>query len=146
MGIKARFTKADINRLMKQKVAAIERVILNRLILIGEQFVKNARENHTYLDQTGNLTSSISYIVLNNGKTVSKNLEGTAKGIESAKSLISELSVRFQTGYVLIVVAGMDYAAAVESRGKDVLTASSIIAKNELKKAVKDIKRKVNSL
>jgi hypothetical protein len=45
----------------------------------------------------------------------------------------------------LIVVAGMDYAAAVESRGKDVLTASSIKAKNELKQAIKDLKRKVKA-
>jgi hypothetical protein len=35
----------------------------------------------------------------------------------------------------------MDYAAAVESKGKDVLTASSKIAEIELKKAIKTFRK-----
>ena len=145
MGIKSRFTKEDVKRLMEVKLAQLEQAIINRLIFVGENFVANARNNHTYLDQTGNLTSSIGYLVLKKGSDVKSNYKGNAEGVQKAKSLAEELKPDFVKGYTLIVFAGMDYAAAVESRGRDVLTASSIIAKRELKQAIKNIKNKLKN-
>jgi hypothetical protein len=151
MGLKAKFTKADIAKMMKIKLANLEQLIINRLIFIGETFVRNARLNGNYGDVTGNLRSSIGYIILKNGVKIKENFEKSEKGsdkqtgVNKAKSLINELKADFLEGYTLIVVAGMDYAATVESRGKDVLTASSIIAKNDLKKAIKSIKQKLKN-
>lgn len=152
MGITPRFSKSDVNRMFMIKLQRIETVIINRLIQVGEKFVINARNNGNYLDQTGNLRSSIGYIILKNGRTIHENFElsnkGTDKrtGVNKGKSFINQLKANFSTGYVLIVVAGMDYAAAVESRGKDVLTASAITAKNDLQRAISEIKRKVKEL
>jgi len=147
MGIKARFTKADVKKMFDIQTKRIDDAILSRLQYIGENFVNNARNNNTYLDQTGNLRSSIGYIIMKNGKVLFENFKeankGTekAKGVSTGKKFAKELKVGMTKGYVLIGVAGMDYAAAVESRGKDVLTASSIIAKKDLIKAIANFKK-----
>jgi hypothetical protein len=52
------------------------------------------------------------------------------------------LKSKYLSGYVLIICTGMKYAAAVESKGKDVITGSSLIAKAELNKMLKDLKKK----
>lgn len=138
--------QSEVARMIKIKTDRIDHAILSRLQYIGETFVNNARNNNTYLDQTGNLRSSIGYIILKNGKVIFENYKesnrGTDKkrGVSIAKKLTAELKSELGKGYVLIVVAGMDYAAAVESRGKDVLTASSIIAKKQLKDAIENFK------
>jgi hypothetical protein len=46
----------------------------------------------------------------------------------------------------VIVVAGMSYAAAVESKGRDVLTGSSQVAVSSLKKAIERINDKTGGL
>lgn len=148
MGIKPVFKMSDIKKHILKGAKLIDEAIVLRFTYIGEQFVKDARNNANFGDITGNLRSSIGYIVLRNGKRVGGSVfevvkKGT-KGVKSGKSLISELRAQFSTGYVLIVVAGMDYAAAVESRGKDVLTASSITAKNSLKAAMISISQKLS--
>ena len=152
MGIKPRFSKDDVRQMFNIKLKRIEDAILSRLMFIGETFVKNARENGTYNDITGNLRSSVGYIVLKNGKTVQQNFEASDKGSDKAaglsagKSYANEVKKKFGKGYVLICVAGMQYAASVESKGKDVITASAITAKNDLIAASASIKRKVKGL
>jgi hypothetical protein len=149
MGLKPKFNNDQVKALMRIKLKQVETIILNRLILIGETFVKNARENGSYNDITGNLRSSIGYIILKDGSKVKDNFAQSAKGsdkstgVKKAKQLLAELKVNYSVGYVLVVVAGMQYAAAVESKGKDVLTASSIIAKNDLKAAIDSIRDKL---
>lgn len=149
MGIVPRFSDADVKKVLNERLKRIDTVVINYLTLIGEQFVRDARENGDYNDITGNLRSSVGYIILKNGATIAENFQqserGTDKteGVSKAKVFIAEIASNFKTGYALIVVAGMEYAAAVESRGRDVLTASSIKAKNSLRKAIREIKKKI---
>ena len=146
MGIKARFSPDDVRKMIKTKTERIDQAVISRLKYIGETFVNNARGNNTYMDQTGNLRSSIGYMVLKDGKKLFENYQlserGTEKqkGMSTGKQLASELASGLTRGYVLIVVAGMEYAASVESKGKDVLTASSILAKEQLITAMEKIK------
>lgn len=135
MGIKASFTRLDVQRALQQKLQRVDAAIVSRMTFVGERFVRRAREKGEYKDQTGNLRSSICYIVLKDGFR--------RAGVVSPQSqqLITELTSKYMDGYVLIVVAGMNYAAAVESRGKDVLTGSSKKAKAELDKAFKELKK-----
>jgi hypothetical protein len=139
--IRPKFTRSDIRKEFLNRTRIIDETIINRLTFIGETFINNARANGNYLDQTGNLRSSIGYVVLKDGKKRSistfNNTSSASEGPVSGKKLIQEMSKQFNSGYVLIVVAGMDYAAAVESKGKDVLTSSSIKAKKELRRAFK---------
>lgn len=145
MGLKANFTRADIDRMIREKLERIETAVLLRLQRIGEQFITDARTNGNYTDRTGNLRSSIGYLVLKNGEQyadggfqqIKGGIEGKAKGM----SILREAATRFPKGYVLIVIAGMEYAAAVEAKGKDVLTGSSQVAVIELKRAMERIRK-----
>jgi hypothetical protein len=171
MGLVPKFTNADIEKMVRVKMERIEQVILLRLQRIGEQFITDARTNGSYTDRTGNLRSSIGYVVLRNGEQYSKGgfapVKGSVAGPKTkagrldrrfkvnrgkldvgqgeikGKAALSEAIGRFPRGYVLIVVAGMSYAAAVESKGKDVLTGSSQTAVVSLKNAMETISKKV---
>lgn len=147
MGLKPLFSKNDIRKYLKASTELINEAIILRLSYIGEQFIINARNNATFIDQSGNLRGSIGFAVLKDGKRVLVSDFSAVKagkdGPKTGKALIRQLTAEFNTGFALIVVAGMDYAAYVEAMNKDVLTASSIIAKNELKKAMVTIAEKV---
>jgi hypothetical protein len=143
--IKPKFTKADIEKYAKQQMKKMNTIIIARLQYVGETFVNNARsktpEEGGFYDQTGNLRSSIGYVILKDGKKMNfsgfEKLKNGSLGQQRGQHLIKELSKNYPTGFVLICVAGMEYAAAVESKGKDVLTGSSIIAKKDLQAAFK---------
>lgn len=136
MGIVPSFTRQDIERAIRERIRKVDAAIVSRFIYVGETFVNNARMNGKYKDQTGNLRSAICYIVLKDGV---KRSPGAIPA--DSKKMIDVLRLKYATGYVLIVGTGMNYAAAVESKGKDVLTASSITAKKELQKAMKGLKK-----
>lgn len=144
MALIPRFTKADVLKKLRADKDKIETAVINRLKFEGEKFVINARSTDTYKDRTGNLRSSIGYVIIKNGQQLFENFpgevsEGKANGIKVAKEAID----RFPTGIVLIVVAGMGYAGILESRGYDVLTSSSFIAESSLTKSLNDLKNKI---
>lgn len=147
MGIKPRFSPADIDKYLNEKKARLLKMVIDRLVYIGERFVANARNNGNYMDRTGNLRSSIGYIVLYNGSVIKQNFKTSNKGsdrkrgLSKAMDFAESIAEDYPRGFVLIVVAGMDYAAVVESKGKDVLTGSSITAKQELMVAMQQIKK-----
>ncbi|WP_343302850.1 hypothetical protein AAHN97_14995 [Chitinophaga niabensis] len=163
-----KFTAAEISRMIQERLLKVDAAIIARLLFIGEKFVKNAREKGGYRDQTGNLRNSIGYIIMRDGvilmenfrrsasvtKTISqgknkgqtRTTSGSKDGLTTGKAIAYQASAKFPEGYVLIVVAGMDYAAAVESRGKDVITGSSLIAKEDLKKAMKQLPAQISKM
>ena len=96
------------------------------LAAFGEEFVNDARDGGNYKNHTKNLRGSIAYEVYLDGEPFLDNYTGTGKGKEEAKTAIIETVL--QEGYddknkiTLVGVAGMEYAAAVESRNYDVIT------------------------
>ena len=139
VAIVPKFNRADIKKALDERASRIEEAILLRLQRIGEQFVSNARNHADFTDRTGNLRSSIGYVIMKNGQQLYENFEqrkGGPEGEEQAKKVIAESKQNFPTGYVIIGVAGMDYAAAVESKGYDVITSSAQIAESALKLAI----------
>ena len=109
-----------------------EDAILNILMYVGESCITEARDNGSYMDQTGNLRSSIGYVVVRDGKIVGMKVgeqvkEGT-EGKGKAESYMTRLASEHSTGISLIVVAGMNYAVYVEGRGKNVLSSSELLA------------------
>lgn len=153
MGLKAKFSKADIRKHINNRKIVFRQAIINRLELVGMEFVKMAREKTAleggFNDVTGNLRSSIGFAIVDHGEIISENYEASKKGlkktqgIQEAKNFVRTLNSKFASGYALIVVAGMEYAASVESRGKDVITGSSLIAEDLLKKAIDRLKSKI---
>ena len=148
MGLKitAKFGKDAVNDISSLLLKKIEEIIISRFRFVGETFVKNSRENHTYKDQTGNLTSSIGYVIAKDGEVIDGDFSGTFEGSKSGESFALEVAARFDKGYSLVCVAGMSYAAAVESKNYDVITSSSLIAENDLKDAIKEMKEKFGKL
>lgn len=109
-----------------------ENAIINILMYVGESCITEARDNGSYMDQTGNLRSSIGYVVVNNGKIVGMKVceqvkDGT-EGKGKAESYMTRLASEHSTGICLIVVAGMNYAVYVEGRGKNVLSSAELLA------------------
>lgn len=122
-----------------------EEKIIRLLSASGELFVRIARLYGNYKDKSGNLRSSIGYVIAKDGKIIASNFEvspnGTekAKGLKRAKQLADEVSKLYNGGYVLIGVAGMDYAACVEARGYDVVSKACIQCEDYLRRASKRI-------
>lgn len=130
-----------IDKKIAKEINRAENEILKKLSFIGENAVNDARGNGDYMDNTGNLRSSIGYTILKNGETVRTSSfdrvkqEASKAKIESTK-LLDELRTKFNTGFVLIVVAGMDYAVTVEARGRNVLSSSKLLAEIMAKRLI----------
>lgn len=130
-GLRKLFSAASIKSFIDSKAEEHEQKALQVLFFAGEEFMNKARTNGNYQDQTGNLRSSIGYIVLKDGAIVQQSfLEGKKgsdkkTGVQRGKIFADEVALQFPRGYVLIGVAGMEYAAAVESKGYDVITSSA---------------------
>jgi len=130
-------------------IAIFQKKMLMLLQAAGEQFVKIAREEGSYKDRTGNLRSSIGYVIVSDGTILEyafqKAGEGSEgdKGVDAGYELAKKISTSYTTGMVLIGVAGMNYALAVEAiKGLDVITGASIQTEQWLKKAIKAISNK----
>lgn len=151
-----KFTQAQVHEKMVKEKTVLRNATLLRLSRIGEQFVIDARSKTAaqggFNDRTGNLRNSIGYVILEDGKTIRQNFKSTAKptvsggtkeGLQQGATFAAEVARGFPTGIVLIVVAGMEYAAAVELRGKDVITGSSVEAQKSLIQAIVDLRTKL---
>ena len=64
----------------------------------------------------------------------------------SGKHLVNNLATKFSGGYALIVVAGMNYAAYVESMGKNVISSAELLAEQELPRMMKELTSKIKTL
>lgn len=141
---------AQIDKVHSEYLARVSDAIVNRLSYVGERFVKNARSKTSkeggFNDITGNLRSSIGYVIIDNGVIVEENFEArTPEGANEGKKLTQKIAAEFQSGFALVVVAGMNYAAAVENLNhKDVITGSSLIAEKELKEGFAKLEKKLN--
>lgn len=141
-------SKTDMRKLkdgLQMKMKDIVQELIKQLSFIGEECVKIARESGDYNDITGNLRSSIGYVVLYDGKPVVYGASKTYKGKKgsgeagppAAEALLQELQAKFPWGVVLIVCAGMNYAAYVEAvHHKDVLTAAELKAESLMRKLI----------
>ena len=112
--------------------------------------IKVAREDGAYHDVTGNLRSSIGYVIFCRGQLVSETFNlangGSGKGksnaVSTARSYAVGLAEKWagDNDYVLIVVAGMNYASSVESRGLNVLVTAEQYAETVLPRMISMLK------
>lgn len=155
MGIKHKGNLSELKAKMSEAKARIDQAIFRRLSKIGEELVNHARSIPSdvgYTDRTGNLRSSTGYIIARDGQVVTAmfkqvkrgklKAEGANTGLNHALSVLT----KFPGGWVLIMVAGMDYALAVESRGRDVLTGTEMIANKKVPIEVGKLKDSINRM
>ena len=116
----------------EQEIRKYEKVLLNIFCEAGEECIIEAKNGGTYTDQTGNLRSSIGYVVLRDRKVyqqgqVDQTKDGKEGISEGKKYLEKRIKAAKQDGIMLIVTAGMNYAEYVETR-KVVLSSAELKA------------------
>jgi hypothetical protein len=146
---KAKFTRQTVRAHMDKALDRIDRAIILRLRFLGEQCVNHARSTGNYIDQTGNLRSSVGYVIARRGKIIDSDFQeskGGSDGTQEGRAFAEKLAEAYPDGYVLIIVAGMNYAAAVESNGKEVLSGAEEYARQKLPQMIADLKKNVKSM
>lgn len=146
MGLMPTFDVSTLMKGVRQEVEKMERYVQAQLEYVGLEFVRTARVKADFTDRTGNLRSSIGYVILKNGKLISDHFENSENGTDKDTGKVRGLEFAMANasaliGYVLIVVAGMEYAVFVEAHGFDVLTGSSLKADQDLKEVFQKLQK-----
>lgn len=131
---------SEIQATIRAKKERAEMLTIRALAYLGEQCVIEARnrsQEESWIDQTGNLRSSIGYVISHNGRIVQisdfQQVKNGSKGKQTGMDLAKELVQQYTNDYVLVVVAGMNYAEYVEAMdNKVVLASAELFAKKEL--------------
>ena len=139
------WTDSDVNSFYSYFTDRAEDKIFQMLSAAGERYIEVARKSGSYKDHTGNLRSSVDYMIFRDGKRVADNFEksqnGTDRqtGVTKARRLAKKIALEVGTGWVLILTAGMEYAARVEALGYDVATSGTIQSEEYLRETSKNL-------
>ena len=138
MPIKCKESSGEISHYVKERVENLKKAVESTLEYIGERAIEVARttslKGKDFTDRTGNLRSSMGYVIAFNGavmhragfSTVNKGAQGAHEGAQYCE----QVAKTFSHGYALVVAAGMHYATYVSARGYDVLDSAETIAVN----------------
>lgn len=130
----------SLENYIEERAKRMIQAIIFRLKVIGEKCVNAARisdlKGKDYTDQTGNLRSSTGYVIVKDGQIVTESsfevVKNGRQGSMDGRALAERLANDYQTGIVLIVVAGMNYSIYVADRGFDVLDSAEDLARTEI--------------
>lgn len=155
MGVKIQGFDDMMAKLNSKAQRIVERYLeeLDKLGYDANGYIRNRTAEESWMDQSGNLRSSIGYIVVHDGEIRKsggfervngpKRDKSSADGSAEGRSYAERLAANYPTGYALIVVAGMEYAAYVEAKAnKDVLAGGEIFLKKEVRKLVRRLSQK----
>lgn len=138
MGMKMTTPLASIYAYIDAQAERIEEEAVSNLEYAGEQAVATARQTQSYTDRSGNLRSSVGYVVVKDGEIVRKSgfvkVKDGDDGVSEGERFAVSLAGRYPEGIVLIVVAGKNYAVYVARKGYDVLDSAQLEAENILEK------------
>lgn len=131
-GLSSRFNKTT-DRVENKVLLALDRA--------GQRLVDIARESKTYQDETGNLTASIGYGVYHKGEEFSIGGFGGGNGEKEGVKRLSDVASKHKSkAYVLVVVAGMEYAIYVERSGYIVLDVAKLKANSVITEELNKVK------
>ena len=144
---------SEINAVIKAEARRAEMLTIRALAYLGEKCVIEAKDRPqeaSWFDQSGNLRSSVGYVIGVNGKIVQyssfNQVKQGSEGVKEGKELAEELAKKYSKGYALIVVAGMNYAELVEAMdNKVVLASAELFARKELPNMMKKLKVQISS-
>jgi hypothetical protein len=140
------FNANEVKKYIKDEVDRANIAYLNELDRMAMKVVTAIRDGKPvsyWDDHTGNLRSSIGYVILHDGKKLSENFKVVngrgEEGMAKAKSFAQQLTLQYPSGIVILIVAGMDYAEYVERvKSRTVLEGGKLLAK----KLIKEIEQK----
>lgn len=151
MGIRMTTKLSEVHDMLMREAERVERLTIRALSKLGEQCVtkiRNRAGDKSWYDQTGNLRSSVGYVIAHNKNiiqysTFNQVMQGS-EGVKTGKDLAEELAKRYSNNYVLIVVAGMNYAEFVEAMdNKDVLASTELWAREQVPLMLEKLKRQI---
>ena len=151
MGVEAQFTTEVVRERFEAFLQEIVRQQVEALQQLGEMCVAHARsipKEQGFEDQTGNLRSSIGYVVFVDGVAVHslyEEVKGGSIGAKTGEALAHKVGQGTQ-GVCLVVTAGMNYALHVESRGRDVIASAEQLAERELSRMIEQLISDIKSI
>lgn len=155
MGIKVDMDIQEIRDYLNREVQKNIYRVIQSLLYVGETVVNEIRTSHIseWIDRTGNLRSSVGYILSVDGQPMNMsgfdsvdgpdrdktNEDGSLTGRAYAQSLCS----LYPKGIALIVVAGMEYASYVEAmENKVVLAQGEIEARSLVNEMIQELNQR----
>lgn len=149
---------SEVEAVLRLSLQILRDEIVRALSYLGETCVGKIRDRsqmESWIDQSGNLRSSVGYAIYERGKKeiesafniVKSGREGAAEG----KKMVDELASMYSNTYALVVIAAMSYAEYVEAKdNKDVLASTELFARKEvnkyLTKAIERAEKKIAQL
>ena len=151
MGIRMTTKLSEVHDMLMREAERVERLTIRALSKLGEQCVTKIRDragDKSWYDQTGNLRSSVGYVIAHNKNIIQystfNQVNQGSEGVKTGKDLAKELAKRNSNNYVLIVVAGMNYAEFVEAMdNKDVLASTELWAREQVPLMLEKLKRQI---
>ena len=151
MGIRLTTPMSEINAAIQNETQRVEMLTIRALSYLGELCVIEARNRPkeiSWVDRTGNLRSSVGYIIAKGGKIIKysdfQQVKAGSEGVDEGKKFAEMLAKQSLSSYVLVVVAGMNYAEYVESmENKDVLASAELYARRNLPTIMEKLKRQI---
>lgn len=143
MAIRQVTQQAEIANTINEALSSLDRVTIRCMMVAGEQGANEARANGEYLDQTGNLRSSVGCKVAYNGVVVASSAfdkvrngdKGSRIGNDFAKSIAESIHGK----HCLVLVAGMDYAPYLQAKGRKVLGDAEEVTSKSLTRQFNDL-------
>lgn len=153
MGIKLVTSESAIHDAILKEVDRVNRLTLRALSYLGEKCVIEARDRspeESWIDRTGNLRSSIGYVIASGGEIIKYSdftvVKNGSEGPETGKTLAEEIARKYRSVYALVVVAGMNYAEYVEAMdNKVVLASAELFALQQLPSMMQKLKSQIAS-
>ena len=144
ISIKLKTPKQVIDASMLYGARKIRERILVLFDYAGTEGVNAARLNGSYIDDTGNLRSSVGYSVVEDGKLIKvgefAQVKDGAEGIEQGQKLAEQIAAEFPKGMTVVLLAGMPYASALSARGYDVIDSGILKTRRLLPELMKPFK------
>ena len=142
---------SEVHDMLMRETERVERLTIRALSELGEQCVTKIRDragDKSWYNQTGNLRSSVGYVIAHNKNIIQystfNQVKQGSEGVKTGKDLAKELAKRYSNNYVLIVVAGMNYAEFVEAMdNKDVLASTELWAREKVPLMLEKLKRQI---
>lgn len=150
MGVTKKVVGNTFQQYVTKRLERLKGQYVRGLIAAGIEtvnYIRNRSGEASWFDQTGNLRSSIGFVILDEGQiiyqsgfdVVKNGAEGSRIGKEFSE-LVAQRTEQFKKGLVLLVVAGMEYAAYVEAmENKDVLASSKPYANRIIQDMIKQL-------
>ena len=151
MGIRMTTKLSEVHDMLMREAERVDRLTIRALCELGEECVGIVRDragDKSWYDQSGNLRSSVGYVIAHNKNIIQysafNQVKQGSEGVKTGKDLAEKLAKRYSNNYVLIVVAGMNYAEFVEAMdNKDVLASTELWVKEQVPLMLEKLKRQI---